>query len=99
MSSVPNQARLSRRGRSRLRRGPSLAIVAERDQEAIDPPFDAPDVDDIMGEYEDEFRDEADIVALRDMVESPLEIDEAETTKFVELSPPAPAPIAEAKIE
>jgi pilus assembly protein CpaE len=75
---LPSQARLSRRGRARLKRDEPVAlkVVAEREQEAVDPPFDAPDIDDVMGEREADSHDETPVLTLSDVAEEeePLEL-------------------------
>jgi pilus assembly protein CpaE len=76
---LPSHARLSRRGRARLKRDEPVAlmIVAERQQEAVDPPFDPPDVNDVMGEREAAAHDEPEILALTDPEPPPLELTHA----------------------
>jgi pilus assembly protein CpaE len=74
---LPSHARLSRRGRARLKRDErvSLTLVAQREQEAVDPPFDPPDLNDVMGERDAEAHDESDALTLIHVAdEPPLEL-------------------------
>lgn len=74
----PSQARLSRRGRARLKREQpvALTLIAEREQEAVDPPFDPPDENDLLGEHESERDGEAELILTREAeLEAPLELD------------------------
>lgn len=98
----PSHARFSRRGRARLKREEqpaALTLVAEREQDAIDPPFDPPDVDDVMGEYEAETYDEAGTLLLNDLAREPLpdapesQADPAESLPAEALEPFVEAPM------